>query len=96
MQTCPAGRPESGRAGAGHDWAGQGRSRQSRAGQKQAEQGRARQGRAKQGRAGRFELVGDLEAVDGVWVADVVLHQAGLLLRDATGVWHQLDAPPSR
>ena len=60
------------------------------------QQGRARQGRAKQGRAGRFELVGDLEAVDGVWVANVVLHQASFPWGDATGVRHQLDTSPSR
>ncbi len=76
--------------------AGQGRAGQGRAGQGRAGQGRAGQGRAGQGRAGHLQVVGDLEAVDGVWVADVVLHQAGLLLGDATGVWHQLDAPPSR
>ena len=69
---------------------GQGRSRQGKAGQ-----GRAESGRAGQGRAGLWQMVGHLEAVDGVWVADVVLHQAGFLWGDATGVWHQLDAPPS-
>ncbi len=67
-----------------------------RAGQGMAWQGRAGQGRAGQVRAGRAQVVGDLEAVDGVWVADVVLHQAGFVWGDATGVWHQLDTPPSR
>ena len=67
-----------------------------------AEEGRAEEGRGRsghgmawQGRAGLLQVVGDLEAIDGVWVADVVLHQAGFVWGDATGVWHQLDAPPS-
>ncbi len=81
----------SGRANLKRAGAGQGRIRKSRAGQ-----GRAESGRAGQGRAGRLQMVGNLEAIDGVRVADVVLHQAGLLWGDATGVWHQLDTPPSR
>ncbi len=86
MQTYPAGRKGPGRAGATPEWAGQGRAGQGRAGQNQEEQGRA----------GHLQMVGNLEAVDGVWVADVVLHQAGLLWGDAAGVRHQLDTPPSR
>ena len=35
-----------------------------------------------------------LEAIDGVGVADVVLHQASLVSLDAGGLWNQLDPPP--
>ena len=90
------GRAGQGRAGQGR--AGQGRAGQGRAGQGRAGQGRAGQARAGQGRAkaGLLQVVGDLETVDGVWVADVVLHQTGFLWGDTTGVRHQLDTPPPR
>ena len=38
----------------------------------------------------------DLEAMDGVGVADVVLHQACLVSWDGGRVRDQLDAPPPR
>ena len=37
----------------------------------------------------------DLEAIDGVGIADVVLHKACLVSRDATRLRNQFDASPS-
>ena len=65
-----------------------------RAGWGWAGQGRAGQGRAGQGRAGLRRAGSDLESVDGVWIADIVLQEAGLVSWDASRIRHKLDAPP--
>ena len=41
------------------------------------------------------ELISDLEPIDGVGIADVMLHQTILVCWDGAGVRHQLDSPPS-
>lgn len=57
--------------------------------------GGARVAQDGQGMASCHELISDLEPIDCMGVADVVLHQTGLVHWDGAGVRHQLDPPPS-